>query len=248
LYVCEAEGPEISFRLETNDDIVTSPAEFPPYLYIASMDGYLYCMNEHTGRESWRFSTGYAIISSPAIVGNQAYVASQQPALHAIDAATGKERWHVRGASHFAAQGKNHVYASDRSGNLLAIDLEDGALTGKIRVAEGTFTLVNDQTDRIYLANDEGLIQCLHEIGATEPIAHRPSATEEASMDSSDDESIVSEGGATPLDSETASDAQEPPREADVPIETTPPAVESNPFGDPVGAEGDENPFGPFGE
>ena len=32
--------------------------------------------------------------------------------------------------------------------------------------------MVNDDTDRIYVCNSKGLIQCLHEIGLTKPIPH----------------------------------------------------------------------------
>jgi hypothetical protein len=39
--------------------------------------------------------------------------------------------------------------------------------------AEGLHTLVNDQSDRIFLVNDRGLVQCLREIGAVEPTLYR---------------------------------------------------------------------------
>src|SRR5262249_55022197 len=50
LYVSRADDPGVLFRLETNDDIVTSPAEQAPFLYIASLDGNLYCIHETNGR------------------------------------------------------------------------------------------------------------------------------------------------------------------------------------------------------
>lgn len=173
LYVSRADNPGVLYRLETSADIVTSPAEMAPYLYIASLDGYLYCLNELNGLEQWRYSTGYSIDSSPAIVGDRAYVASTEPAIHAIDPKTGKEMWMTPGVSHFAAQGKERVYASDRYGNLLVLDAKTGNPMGRMAVAEGLSTLVNDQTDRVFLVNDRGLVQCLHEIGAEEPTLYR---------------------------------------------------------------------------
>jgi hypothetical protein len=173
LYVSAADEPGVRFRLETNDDIVTSPAEMAPYLYVASLDGYLYCLNEADGFEEWRYATGYPVMSSPALVGDHAYVASIEPALHCIDAATGESRWIASGVSHFGAQGKQRVYASGRYGELIILDAKTGSLVGRLRTAEGLKTLVNDQNDRIYLVNDRGLVQCLREIGAVEPTVYR---------------------------------------------------------------------------
>ncbi|HYO23733.1 MAG TPA: PQQ-binding-like beta-propeller repeat protein [Lacipirellulaceae bacterium] len=173
LYVSRADDPGVLYRLETSGDIVTSPAEMAPYMYIASEDGYLYCLHETSGREQWRYATGYPITSSPAIVGKHAYVASIEPVLHCVDSTTGAPLWAVRGASHFCAEGKQRVYASDRLGNLLVLDPKTGSLLGRMDTAEGFFTMVNDQTDRIFLVNDRGLVQCLREIGANAPTMYR---------------------------------------------------------------------------
>jgi outer membrane protein assembly factor BamB len=173
LYVSRAENPGVLFRLQTNDDIVTSPAEAEPYLYIASLDGYIYAIHELTGREKWRYSTGFTITSSPAIVGKQVYVASAEPALFCLNAETGQELWSVAGVSHFGAQGKQRVYASDKYGNLLVIDAKTGGVLSRMRVDEGEYTLVNPQSDRLFLVNDRGLVQCLHEIGAKDVTMYR---------------------------------------------------------------------------
>lgn len=238
LYVSDANDPRVLFRLETNADIVTSPAEREPYIYIASLDGYLYALDEMTGREQWRYSTGYPIMSSPAIVEAHAYVASIEPVLHCLDAKTGAQLWTLPGASHFATEGKSRVYASDRLGNLLVVDTETGALLGELRTAEGLSTLVNDQTDRIFMVNDRGLVQCLREIGATQPTLHRQPVTKAAQKtgDETEGEDVNPfetdepvEGEPTPFEVEEpavdgpAAEAEEPPAEADDPGE--------NPFG-----------------
>jgi len=228
LYVSRADAPQVLFRLESNGDIVTSPAEKAPYLYIASLDGNLYSLNENTGREQWRYGTGYAIESSPAIVGDHAYVASLEPVLHAIDAATGLPLWKAPGVSHFAAQGQERVYASDRFGNLVVLDLKTGERLGGLRTAQGTRTLVNDQTDRLFLVDDRGLVQSFHEMGVAEPTWYRqaPSAAPPAAP------GVAAEAAATEA----------------APAEVEPaPAASESPFGAPAdeAPEGDEddNPF-----
>jgi len=182
LYVGMAESPRVLFRLETNDDIVAAPAEQEPYLYVASLDGYLYCFQELTGSEEWRYATGFAITSQPAIVGGQAFVASEGPSLHAVDALTGQPLWRLDGAKQFVALGKQHTYSMDRYGTLIVLDNESGGIVGRLATGESNSALVNDQSDRIFLTNDRGLVQCLHEIGADEPSWHRgsPEAGEKA--------------------------------------------------------------------
>src|SRR5690606_34387590 len=118
--------------------------------YIASLDGYLYCVHELTGVEKWRYSTGYSITSSPAVVGDHAFVASFEPALHSANAETGAGEWVDNGVSHFAALGKERVYASDDRGHLMILEAATGRSVGRLTVAEGMTTLVNDQTDRIF--------------------------------------------------------------------------------------------------
>ncbi len=229
LYVADANDPHVLFRLETSGDIVTSPAEQPPNLYIASLDGYLYCINELTGKEEWRYSTGYSITSSPAVVGDMAFVASFEPALHAVDSETGASKWIAPGASHFAARGKDRVYASDRYGNLLLLDAATGRPLGRLPVAEGLQTLVNDQTDRIFLVNDRGLVQCLREIGADEPTLHRQPAASSAprrasSTAETNEEAPVAPGAAAPPApaDESPFDVDEPPAEEDEPSDGNP--------------------------
>lgn len=178
LYVGEAEKPRVLFRVETNDEIVAAPAEQAPYLYVGSLDGYLYCFHELTGSEQWRYATGFAITSRPAIVGDKAYAASEGPTLHAVDAKTGAPLWQVDGAAQFVALGEQHTYGLDRYGTLIVVDNESGGIAGRLDTGAATSAVVNDQSDRIFLINDAGLVQCLHEIGAEEPTYYRSGETE----------------------------------------------------------------------
>jgi outer membrane protein assembly factor BamB len=242
LYVSGANDPGVRFRLRTNGDIVTSPAELGSSIYIASLDGYLYCLNESNGSELWRYATGYPIVSSPAIVGKHAYVASIKPTLHCLDSTTGAHLWSVDGVGHFGAEGKNHVYGADRKGDLVVIDSKTGSLVGGIPLAEGVTPLVNDQTDRLFLVNDTGLIQCLREIGAAEPLMHRK-PTELAAADEAAEDAAAKAAGqpgadANPFQADEPAAADTPfqeegaPAGDDAPADDAAPADEDNPFGD----------------
>lgn len=197
LYVGSAETPGVKYRVETQDEIVAQPTERDPYLYVGSLDGYLYCFHEMTGSEQWRYATGFAITSQPAVVDDKVYVASVNSSLHAVDALTGRGLWHVQGTKQFVAVGKRQTYSMNRYGQLLVMNSESGGVVGKISTGATNHALVNDQSDRIFIVNDHGLIQCLHEIGADEPTWHRGAG---------DVSNLATEGEEAPED--TAGDAE----------------------------------------
>lgn len=246
LYVSDADDPEVKFRLVSDKDIVTSPAESEPWLYIASLDGYLYCINETNGRGAWRFSTGYPISSSPAIVGERAFVASLEPSLFAIDAKNGGELWSAPGASHFGAMGKDRVYASDRYGNLLVLDAKTGNPLGRLGTAEGMRTLVNDQSDRIFLVSDRGLVQCLRESGAVEPTMYRQPFETQMATEAAAAAKKKTAGGEPESPAAEEAPAAAPAEEA--PAADKPAESDDSPFAPATDAKGGdagagENPF-----
>lgn len=233
LYVAQSDQPRVLYRVVTNDEIVAPPAELAPYLYVASRDGYLYRIHELSGAESWKFSTGYPIVKKPAVVGDMTYVASEEPALHAVETKTGRPLWMVAGATQFVAEGVQHVYAMDRSGALLILEKKSGGVVGRLNTAEGDMALVNDQSDRIYLVSDRGLVQCLHEQDSPEPTYYRPKTdTSEEQVKEETEESPFIE--APPAEEFSPPEARDEPKDA---------------FGSPAqpaeeeSEEEDDNPF-----
>jgi hypothetical protein len=110
-------------------------------------------------------------------------------------------------------------------------------------------TLVNDQTDRIFLANDRGLVQCLREIGVNEPTLYRKptelaTADEEAAMAADDAaEAEATEGEAI---AEAAEPANAPEGEEPEDDGFGPPADEPAAEPEDDAALEDDNPFDDF--
>lgn len=179
LNVANAEDHRPLFRINTNDEIVSPPSSMGNDLLVASLDGYLYCFHEYTGFEHWRYSTGYGITSKPAIAGKMAFVASEEPALHAVDATNGEKIWKVDGIDQFVALSEHFAYGMDRFGTLTILNKETGSIVGRIPTDDSMNAIVNDKTDRIFLVNEQGLVQCLREIGATKPMRHEDVLSED---------------------------------------------------------------------
>src|SRR5271154_3255914 len=69
--VYDSPGPTqftgVKWRFKTGGPIVASPAIADGVVYIASMDTYLYAIDQTTGKEKWKFKSSMPIASSPAI-------------------------------------------------------------------------------------------------------------------------------------------------------------------------------------
>jgi outer membrane protein assembly factor BamB len=62
-------------------------------VYIASLSGHLYALDQATGQERWNFKSSRPIASSPTIDDGTVYFVSSAGSLAAIDAATGQPKW-----------------------------------------------------------------------------------------------------------------------------------------------------------
>jgi len=93
----DASGPtrsaEVEWKFATGGPIITSPAVADGVVYIASLSGYLYAVDQETGAEKWKFKSRMPIASSPAVQDGAVYFVSSTGALAAIDAATGQAKW-----------------------------------------------------------------------------------------------------------------------------------------------------------
>jgi outer membrane protein assembly factor BamB len=95
--VYDSAGPAkfggVKWTFKTGAAIVASPAIANGVVYIPSMDGHLYAIDQESGKEKWNFKSSMPITSSPAVEGGLIYFVSSGGALDAVDVATGKIRW-----------------------------------------------------------------------------------------------------------------------------------------------------------
>jgi hypothetical protein len=248
MYVGSANNPRVRFRLESGNEFAASPAYRTPLIYVISLSGEMFAVDERTGTLRWRYVTGFPSTRAPAVVGDRVYITSDEPSLHAVDANKGIGQWEAPGITQFAATTDKHVYGFDRFGTLHVLDRTDGHVLRRVPTGGRLDALVNDQTDRLLLISDRGLVQCLHEIGADKPTYYvkLPSDAEPAAEAEPTDE--YRGEGDSPAAQPTRQPAAEP-REAESPFAPLPGVDADNPFGPPPAAEpaeepAEENPFG----
>jgi outer membrane protein assembly factor BamB len=238
LYVARLDPLAIHFRVEASGEFEAAPAFKSPLIFGVTVDGDCFAVDEQTGRLRWKYTTGFPVERGPAVVDDRLYLSSIEPSLHAVNVKTGLIDWEAPGITQFAAASKSHVYGIDRFGTIHVLDRTSGAPLGEIPTGGTVRALVNDQTDRLFLVSDTGLIQCLHEVGAKQPTYYvdKP-ATAESTPPPAESEDYRGDG--QPSATETEAPATEDPFTAEPAAETT-----EDPFGTPVEGEA-ESPFGP---
>ena len=72
--------------------------------------------------------------------------------------------WTQLRATEFIAASETRVYATDVSGNLLILDRTNGEIIGRIPLRQFGNRVGNERTDRIFLADNSGLVLGLREL------------------------------------------------------------------------------------
>ncbi|MDO4575069.1 MAG: PQQ-binding-like beta-propeller repeat protein [Planctomycetia bacterium] len=145
-------------------------------LYAGTTEGFVYAIREQTGQVIWRFPTGEQVWQTPVYVDNDLFVITVHGGMFCVDAITGGDgesteaKWWSPGIRQFVSCSKNRVYAIDQENNLVILDRMSGQKISSISVPTIPNRLTNIQSDRIYLATERGMIQCLRESGLEKPL------------------------------------------------------------------------------
>lgn len=258
----DPDSVKLQYRLETQGPIVSQAAFLPAdskianssgTIFTASRDGYVYALAEKTGETVWRYSCGEAIVERPALILPRVFVTTQLGGMFSLDAKTGRQQWWAPHVRQFVAASATRVYALDMTNQLLVLDIESGARLDSIWIGSLPVRLNNDQTDRIYLASETGLIQCLHEMENAAPMRHnqivpeqrkpaRPEAVQEG-LPAAQPAGQQPAQPAAPADDPFSAPAGGAP--AADPFSAPAPAAPAVPAADPFGAPAEAAPAAP---
>ncbi len=163
----------VEYRLKTTAPIVSQAAASGSQLFVGSLDGFVYSVNETTGILDWEVSTGQSVMNSPVPFGNELYVVSRANELFKINAELGTypDGWQmpVKGIKQVAGFGVETIYCINSNGRLVGINRETRAVTKTIDNSNIELVMPNGITDRMFFATKGGFIQCVHEISSLRP-------------------------------------------------------------------------------
>ena len=216
--------------------------------------GQVYAFDQRTGEVRWRGSIRSKPLGDPVAVDRKVFLHSTLGGTFCIDGDTGEVVWNIREPLRFLAASRTRFYGEDATGRIAILSLSDGSTVERFPTNLLHQKIINTDTDRIYLVNETGLIQCFHEPGLERPI-HRtlpdpdPELGEEyiAGLRRKD-----KQGKAATASTATADTGFDPFAEGAVAEEESgesDPFADADPFADEgANGDGEDDPFGDAAE
>jgi outer membrane protein assembly factor BamB len=248
LYVADTKEAVTRYRIETRTEGTGSPAfRSPDQLFLSSRDGYLVAVNTQRREPVWEYLIDGANPTSPLVTHNSVLVASNLNLLFCIDPDTGQEKWRAPGIHRVIGFGSDRLYATSQLRELVVLDARSGQRLDRMSLDPGVTPIPNPFTDRVYLLNGTGRIECLRPAGSLWPEIHLQ--LEGPPLEGTKtDEDVTPRAKAAPTTAPAAADTPKPrpPEPSDEPDhfgEET--REEEDPFGEDMP---DDDPFGELDE
>jgi outer membrane protein assembly factor BamB len=143
-------------------------------VFLATQDGTIRSIDAEFGLLTWSTALQVLPVSRPAIVGQNVFIASRQGKLFRLNSDDGTLPTEGSFASdgsypdvsvkQFLAASDRYAYALDKLSQIVVLDRKRGTPQGQLDVSGFTSAYLNDVTDRIILASNDGKIICLHDV------------------------------------------------------------------------------------
>lgn len=96
---------DLKWKFKTDGKIFSSPIAKDGTVYIGSEDGFLYAIEEKSGKTKWKFKTNGAIHSTPGIYGDSVFFGSFDGNYYAVNSQNGKLIWKFKtGGEHWLGE------------------------------------------------------------------------------------------------------------------------------------------------
>jgi hypothetical protein len=161
-----------SFKFATAAPLAMPPSQFGDSGYFACDDGAVYAVDLAKGKPLWHFAAPSPLKEPMIVTDTGVFGAMRQGGVLMIDRARGNEAWTQPEAQKLVAISKNYVYAYDRIDRLLVLDRATGIVLTQFDMSKFNVPFVNERTDRVILAANDGSLICLRDQGQTEPLRH----------------------------------------------------------------------------
>jgi outer membrane protein assembly factor BamB len=152
-------------------------------LLVPSQDKCLYAIVLWTGETRWTLPTGAPILQEPLVAGQDIFVVNSAGMLSAVNAESGEAEWTIStlGGPLLGVTPKR-LYLESIDGDIFIVDRKTGHMIFDPRATHERaglnirgfgFGPTNRSNDRMYIANKEGMLVCLREIGSVRPFQLR---------------------------------------------------------------------------
>lgn len=178
LYALNSFTQKVQFEIKLVGKPVASPVYAGDYkIVVATRAGYVVCVDLRTSTILWRYSTGEPMEQQPLVVGDAVYATNTTGLITklnlatGVNIATGDVAWTGSGVTKLLASAHGRIYGVGTMGDLVAIDPTSGGIVDRIEIGrENKLNIFNPLSNRLLLANREGLIQSLRPTSQVFPV------------------------------------------------------------------------------
>ena len=138
------------------------------FCYVAGTDSMLYCLRNGGGDEIWRYFAGKGLRTAPVVTDQRVFLTVPSKGMVTLNALTGSELegFQFPDGKKYVGRVDDRLYILIDRGRMISANAETGQRLAEIKVPDFDFFLSDEKDHRIYLANAEGRIVCLHQLGA----------------------------------------------------------------------------------
>jgi outer membrane protein assembly factor BamB len=134
------------------------------YLYFASRDTNIYCVDLKTGRLKGKYPSGAVPANAPLITSGFLYQNAGQKGLFALNKSDGAVVWRIEDAAGLLAESAGRAYLITKSSALLVVDNQNAKQLYSLNMSGITNFASNTADSRIYIADNTGRVACVKPI------------------------------------------------------------------------------------
>ncbi|MFK7770171.1 MAG: PQQ-binding-like beta-propeller repeat protein [Mariniblastus sp.] len=169
-------GRGVGYQLRADESIVAPPVFKDDMLFVTSLDGFIYALDEGRGSLRWQVSTGRSISQSALPLRNFVFAINDNKELFKLDTKTGIEApgWELPrpNMERFLGASKENLYIVDSSGQLRVVSQNTGQTLSRVSFGSVDKILPNTLNDRLYIASKRGMILSVRESASNIPYFH----------------------------------------------------------------------------
>ncbi len=176
--ILHRDRPRVAERLPKMGALTAPVARADDELYFGSHDCSVTAIEVTPEglHQHWRFSGDGRIMQKPLAAGNDLLVTCEQGSLCCLDRKYGTLKWKNPQMKQILAVTRRSVIAINHLDQLCAFDRVHGSALGICNSTGFAMPIQNDQTDRVYLANHDGVVVAMRDSQAQsdKPLIHFP--------------------------------------------------------------------------
>lgn len=226
LFIAKLDPAKLWTSIAIDEPVSNVATPTPVGFVFTGLNGTLvHCSTERAESVLWKIRLSVPVSKSPIVNQTTAFIPCDDGQLFAVNLADSSEVWDrpVRNIVDVVGVGKKHLYATNASGYLTAIDLATGRESARTNSLVPT-VVPNALNDRFYFISSDGQLSCLREPDAVVPTFVSPI--------NQDDKAGVK----SPTPKETTESTESPTINENIFGEssTSQETTSANPFGDPL--------------